>query len=319
MKSFLFKIFLAAIPFLAYATIFIVFEPYNYWGLKPLYTGEWTTPLARVRQYLRSPSENIIIGDSRMNHFDLDLVEKYTGKKWCNLSTGGQAINMTHAMFTWANEQKKVKDCLIDVSFYQLSRDSRSSSVQPVFYIAEHPLKYIVTWDYVAEAWTSLANAIKRNDSPIYTHEKTIDIEQIIASDNKYRKDLLDYALYNIYPDAENYSVDSESLTWIIDLIKTVKENNGCMRILYPCVQESIWEYVLEPLKIEPAIQEYKAILSAYPINTYDMEWKNPLCKNQDVYADGFHFKNRGFYNLYYTENIFSPNHDENVIIRLTD
>ena len=136
MKKFIGKFLTALFPLIVYVIFFIIFEPYNYWGLKPFYTGQWTKPLARCREYMRNSSENIILGDSRMNHFDLNSVEQMTGERWANLSSGGQQLNLSEELFIWANERVPVKNLVIDASFWQMREGSVSPQADEVFYIA---------------------------------------------------------------------------------------------------------------------------------------------------------------------------------------
>ncbi len=308
------KLIIAGLPFIVYAVIFVIFEPYNYWGLKRFDSGKPTTPLARVREYMRHPSDKIIIGDSRMNHFDLGMIESITGEKWANLATGGQCINLTYQMYEWASGHYPINKCLIDVSFYQLLEGYRSASAEPVFYVAEHPLVYISTYDYVSEAWNEMMYSFELKERVSFEFERNEEIDNLIVADNKYRDDLLEYALYCILPSVNDYEIDEESMKWISDICTAVDEDGGQMMILLPCVQESIWEYVIEPLNLETKIKEYHNRLLDLPVTIYDMEWLNEISQDQTVYSDGFHFKNSDYYQEFYTKDIFGT-HDENVKI----
>lgn len=287
MKKFIGKLLLASLPFIVYLTIFVIYEPYNYWGIKEPKSGRWSTPLARVREFQRNPAENIILGDSRMNHFDLDRIEDITGYQYANLSTGGQALNLSRELYEWAKSQTNIKNMIIDASFYQMQAGGSSPSAQPVFAIAKQPLSYITTRDYVVEAFELFVLDIK--DLFIKSDIEEIVDSSTVEKDPKYREDLVIYATDSILQVCKNYSIGEEQMSNIIYIVDDVRENGGEPLIVCPPVQESIWDYVIFPLGLEDELEAYKSELGKHA-TIYDMEWISDYSKNQDIYADGFHF-----------------------------
>ena len=93
MKNILKKLALLAIPVLLWLAFFITFEPNNYFGLKASATS--SQPVARVRAYQQDPGTNLILGDSRLAHFDMGLVDSLSGQSWQNLAFGGASLKET--------------------------------------------------------------------------------------------------------------------------------------------------------------------------------------------------------------------------------
>ena len=93
MKHILKKLALLAIPVLVWLVVFVAFEPNNYFGLKA--SAGSSQPVARVRAYQQNPGTHLILGDSRLAHFDMDLVEEVSGQEWQNLSFGGASLQET--------------------------------------------------------------------------------------------------------------------------------------------------------------------------------------------------------------------------------
>ena len=93
MKNILKKLALLAIPVLLWLAFFIAFEPNNYFGLKASATS--SQPVARVRAYQQDPGTNLILGDSRLAHFDMGLVDSLSGQSWQNLAFGGASLKET--------------------------------------------------------------------------------------------------------------------------------------------------------------------------------------------------------------------------------
>ena len=90
MKNILKKLALLAIPVLLWLAFFIAFEPNNYFGLKASATS--SQPVARVRAYQQDPGTNLILGDSRLAHFDMGLVDCLFGQSWTTLALGGASL-----------------------------------------------------------------------------------------------------------------------------------------------------------------------------------------------------------------------------------
>ena len=76
MKNILKKMALLAIPVVLWFVFFAAFEPNNYFGLKA--SASSSQPVARVRAYQQAPGTNLILGDSRLAHFDMQLVDSLT-------------------------------------------------------------------------------------------------------------------------------------------------------------------------------------------------------------------------------------------------
>ena len=93
MKNILKKMALLAVPVVVWFAFFAAFEPNNYFGLKASATS--SQPVARVRAYQQAPGQNLILGDSRLAHFDMALVDSLSGQEWQNLAFGGASLKET--------------------------------------------------------------------------------------------------------------------------------------------------------------------------------------------------------------------------------
>ena len=87
MKHLCKKLALLAIPILLYLAFFIAFEPNNYFGLRN--SAASTAPIARVRAFVDNPGDYLLLGDSRLAHFDMEAAAQTSGKPWQNLAFGG--------------------------------------------------------------------------------------------------------------------------------------------------------------------------------------------------------------------------------------
>ena len=120
MKHILKNLALLAIPVLVWLAAFIAFEPNNYFGLKS--SAGSSQPVARVRAYQQDPGTNLILGDSRLAHFDMELVDEVSGQTWQNLSFGGASLKETLDLADYVLASGHPVDrLLVGLSFYTLN------------------------------------------------------------------------------------------------------------------------------------------------------------------------------------------------------
>ena len=97
MKKILPRLALLAAPFLVYFALFF--------AVKGGASSE-DSVITRVRAYLSAPEDAIILGDSRMAHFDMNAVAEASGRGWSNLAFGGASLNESIDLFYLAAENK---------------------------------------------------------------------------------------------------------------------------------------------------------------------------------------------------------------------
>lgn len=117
----------------------------------------------------------------------------------------------------------------------------------------------------------------------------------------------------HIYPECKEYRWGQEEMGFAVGMIQDTLAGGGEVKVLLPAVQESIWEYVIEPLELADQMAAYRQELSRYT-DLYDMEWKSELSERQDYFADGFHFKTTELYQIY-ARNVFGEA-DESVRVK---
>ena len=151
MKKLLPRLALLAAPFLVYFALFFAFEPYDYFGLKGGASGE-DSVITRVRAYLSAPEDAIILGDSRMAHFDMDAVAAVSGRGWSNLAFGGASLNESIDLFYLAAENNPGLDaCYFGVSFYTLRAGDSRNRMEAIGTVVKNPVAYMLNFDYNAD------------------------------------------------------------------------------------------------------------------------------------------------------------------------
>ena len=160
MKNILKKLALLAIPVLLWLAFFIAFEPNNYFGLKASATS--SQPVARVRAYQQEPGTNLILGDSRLAHFDMGLVDSLSGQSWQNLAFGGASLKETLDLADYLLDSGHDADTLlVEVSFYTLNAGYNTDRFATLEETLNNPLAYCFNLEYNVNALTVAMDTLR--------------------------------------------------------------------------------------------------------------------------------------------------------------
>ena len=160
MKNILKKLALLAIPVLLWLAFFIAFEPNNYFGLKASATS--SQPVARVRAYQQDPGTNLILGDSRLAHFDMGLVDSLSGQSWQNLAFGGASLKETLDLADYLLDSGHDTDTLlVEVSFYTLNAGYNTDRFATLEETLNNPLAYCFNLEYNVNALTVAMDTLR--------------------------------------------------------------------------------------------------------------------------------------------------------------
>lgn len=197
MKKILPRIALLALPFVLYYAIFLLFEPYDYFGLKGGAVNE-DSVITRVRAYLSAPESAVILGDSRMAHFDPAAVETASGRRWSNLAFGGASLGESIDLFYMAAENNPALDtCYFGVSFYTLRAGDDRSRTGAIETVATNPAAYLLNFDYNADMLNELLLRLQgvqtgaARDAGIWD---AVDYTDETGAPLPYRRNLIAYA-----------------------------------------------------------------------------------------------------------------------------
>ena len=160
MKNILKKLALLAIPVLLWLAFFIAFEPNNYFGLKASATS--SQPVARVRAYQQEPGTNLILGDSRLAHFDMGLVDSLSEQSWQNLAFGGASLKETLDLADYLLDSGHNADTLlVEVSFYTLNAGYNTDRFATLEETLNNPLAYCFNLEYNVNALTVAMDTLR--------------------------------------------------------------------------------------------------------------------------------------------------------------
>lgn len=278
-------------PVLIYFAAFIYFEPYNYFGLKHNeYTAD--SAIVRVRQYNQNPTDIIILGDSRLAHFDMEQVDKYAGEAVGQLSFGGASFNESLDLLEYALEQNpNIHTVYFEASFYTLNESYYKDRMSQIKTIASNPFAYMLNFNYNIEMLNEVKYFIKGEKNVALKdegHWKESDYYNPDGTKRKYRKNLEEFAVNTIYPVCENYSLDKEDIKRYIDLAKVCKEKGITLYTVLPPLDNSLKDLVVDKLGIGEDILYFIDQVSPYStVLNYEYNEENLFA--QEEFYDGFH------------------------------
>ena len=302
MKKFLSKLCLYLLPFVLILGVFLALEPYDYFGLRGGDSTYLSRPLSTVRELQREKPENIILGDSRMANLSTDYIYELTGEEYMMLGFGGAQTGELLEMFWYAAEHCELEKVVFGINLYTSCGEQDAGRMPAMIERAENPADFLFNANVWLEAINNgkmklmnlAAKLLSRPDMMQY-HEDPTDytLPQQIPQERgeKYRADLEAYCeilKVNLHPESE---IEDQLVQRLGEVIDYCEENGIELIFVYPPMQESVMELVVEAQGLDAQMRKYKEYLAARA-TVYDMEFRNSFTQNEANFFDGYHLAN---------------------------
>ena len=296
MKKLLLRLFLLALPFALYFGVFVAFDPADYFGVNGAVTAD-NSMVTRVKRFLEDPQDAVILGDSRMAHFDMALVEQVTGRPWSNLAFGGASMNESVDLFELALEENPDIDTVVfEASFYTLREGDARNRTDAILTAVQNPVAYLFNFNYNADMLQNILENVKHWMDPSYIvgeatdtgHWTDADYVDENAAPLPYRRNLIEYA-GTIAGVCEGYAVNEENLAAVAALAQVCEEKGIRLVYVMPPVDGAIREYVFDGLALWDDLAYIKQTLAATGARVLDFEYEPSVTFTEDQFYDGFH------------------------------
>ena len=310
MKNILKKVLLLMIPVLAWFLFFLAFEPNNYFGLKASATS--SQPVARVRAYQQAPGENLILGDSRLAHFDMALVDSLTGQTWQNLAFGGASLNETLDLADYVLDSgNPVDTMLVEVSFYTLNAGYNTDRFAALEKTLNNPLAYCFNLEYNVNALTVAMDTLRGTPDTIESGDW---VESDYLADDgtilPLHRKLYDYTT-TITPRCKSWALNTDQFERLRALAERCQAEGVRLVVVLPPMAGNVRTEVCDEFGITDVMQD--TVLPAlgewageYGFTLLDYEWGGSVITDDDTqFFDGFHLDEK--YGLpIWTEELFN-------------
>ena len=276
MKNILKKLALLAIPVVVWLAVFVAFEPNNYFGLKA--SAGSSQPVARVRAYQQNPGTHLILGDSRLAHFDMDLVAEVSGESWQNLSFGGASLKETLDLADYVLDSGHPVDTLLmGLSFYTLNEGYNTDRFAQLEETLNNPLAYCLNLEYNVNALTVLMDTVRGTPDAIESGDW-------VASD---------------YLADDGTVLNTEQLDRLHALGERCAAEGVRLVVVLPPMADNVRTEVCDVYGITEAMETdvlptLRAWSEAGAFTLLDYEWAGSCITDDDTqFYDGFHLDER--------------------------
>ena len=282
------------IPVYLWFAFFLAFEPNNYFGLKK--QTDSSQPVARVRAYQQEPGRSLIIGDSRLAHFDMDLVEEVSGRPWQNLAFGGASLRESLDLAEFVLDSgHEVEEILLEVSFYTVNAGYDTDRFSALEETLVNPLAYCLNLEYNVNALTMFLNFVRNTpdtiESGVWGPADYLDEE---GNTLPLHRKLYEYPAL-IDSRCRDWAVNEEQLARLEELARRCQAEGVALTLVLPPMAQNVRTQVCEKYGIDDAMLEtVLPLLDRWADETgmavLDYEWNGSCITDDDTqFYDGFH------------------------------
>lgn len=300
MKKLLRNIALLLLPIVLYFTIFILFEPNNYFNLRD--TAYSDDIIARLREFQRNPGDRIILGESRLAKMDGQLIYDVSGKEYTNLAFAGASFPEQLDLLEWSLAQNpNLKEVLFGLSFYTVNKGYAHDRM--VVQALNNPFVYMTNLTYNINMLENLSivtrNLFLDDENKLHTggEGETMDpadyVHIQVPNPNgqgtlTMREDLYQNA-QNLMAKTADWQVNQKEVDRLLQLAEVCHQRGIEIRVVFPPMEDSVRQLITIPMNIEPAVQQVISSLreNGVPVIDYEFETIPPF--DESYFFDGFH------------------------------
>ncbi len=294
MKHILKKLALLSLPVWVWLAFFVAFEPNNYFGLK---SGSGSSqPIARVRAWEQAPGENLILGDSRLAHFDMALIAGTSGEEWQNLAFGGaslrECIDLANYILDAGGQPRRL---LFAVSFYTLNAGYDTDRFSALEETLHDPLAYCLNLEYNVNALTVFLDTVRGTPDAVESGDwgPADYLDENGAAIPLHRR-LYDYPA-TIAPRCAQWTPNDAQLDRLAALAARCRESGVALTVVLPPMAANVRSEVCDRYGITAAMENevlpaLRAMAQTEGFALLDYEWGGSCITDDDTqFFDGFH------------------------------
>lgn len=294
MKQILKRLAVALTPVYVWFAFFAVFEPNNYFGLKA--GADSSQPVARVRAYQKQPGSRLVLGDSRLAHFDEAYLAELCGEEWQNLAFGGASLRETLDLAQYILDSgHPVERMVLGISFYVLNAGYDTDRFAALEETLQNPLAYCLNLEYNVNALTRFQNWLLHTPDTVESGDwGPEDYFDADGAPIPVHRILYDYSGL-IAPRCKNWALNDAQFARIPQLAEQCRTRGIRLTVVLPPMAGIVRETVCVPFGIEAQMEnavlpQLRAWAQEYGFALLDYEWGGSCITDDDTqFYDGFH------------------------------
>lgn len=299
-KRFIIKLILFPIPFIVIFLVNFIVDPFNFNSLYDLKLSKAEVSykanyrLWKISEFSKNPCANILLGDSRIDSFDIGYISKITGEKYFNFAYGGGSLDEMIDTFWIAASRVDLKRVYFGINFNLFNGYNDLNLVKEALAKFENPLiKYYFNF-WVLKV--SLNNLLYKctginpyDETPQMGNDEFWNFQLTRSADSFYRK----------------YAFPSKNLEALKNIRKYCHNNRISIYFIIPPTHTDLQNKVKE-YNLSVQYVRYKKKLNEIG-TVYDFEVDNETCRDRKNFFDPFHFNQEIMRKL--CDQIFSINY----------
>jgi hypothetical protein len=151
LRSFALKLLIFLSPFLVYLMVVVTVDPFNMFTknglfknpMKEKYATTFDEILWKMVKFEKHPVENILLGDSRMRHVDVNNVDSLSSISFFNFAYGGSTLPEECATFWYAARRARLKHVFWEISFYVFNARQSNDRSKRVLTLLNNKFLYL--------------------------------------------------------------------------------------------------------------------------------------------------------------------------------
>ena len=154
------------LPVLAWITIVVIVDPFNYFNISQKISEKaklesaqkLNSLLYNVIDFKNSPSPHIIIGDSRIRKLPTDRIKELSGDDYHTLHANAAKLNEIIDLFWVADAYSELENVILGVNFNLYNEYAYSDRVTDAKELIKNPLIYIFNLDVLETVYLAVKN-----------------------------------------------------------------------------------------------------------------------------------------------------------------
>ena len=275
------KLLFFSIPIIIWILIVLLIDPFNYFNNnnniiktenKEKAAQQLNSLLYNCIGFANQPTENIIIGDSRIRNFSTERIKKLTGEDYYLLYSNAAKLNEMIDLFWFANSKSKLKNVILGVNFNLYNQYAYANRVKDVEEIIQNPLIYIFNQNVLESIYLSLK------------YEHIISPKRDVKDKNKFWEYTINTVAKNHF---EKYLYPKELLNRLTEInLYCKRENINLKLIIVPSHEEYRSKLIYYNLSDEERL--FKSQIKNI-VEVIDFDYKNIITTNKTCFGDPLH------------------------------